>query len=263
MKTILLHKCLIIKNIPITKDIYKISFKSPDIALNSSPGQFLQLRITENLDPFLRRPFSISRVDKKRGIIDILYKVIGRGTELMTHSKNNNLIDVVGPLGNSFDIEGDFQKALIVAGGIGCAPVFYLIDELIEKNKNIKLIFGSKTRKQLIDFNEYGNKIDVSICTEDGSCGTKGLVTDIILKEIPDSSGSVQGFACGPNPMYKVIQDLFSVSKSIPWQVSMESRMACGTGVCQGCAIKMKTNGYKLVCSQGPVFNLKDINFNG
>jgi len=262
MKKILVHKCLIIENIPIVNDIYKLRFKSPDIALNSLPGQFLQIRITENLDPFLRRPFSISRVDKKHGIIDILYKVVGQGTELMTYYKKNDLVDIVGPLGNSFIIDGDFQEALIVAGGIGCAPVFYLIDELIKKDKKIKFIFGSKNRKQVIDFNEYGNKVDVSICTEDGSCGTKGLVTDIILNEISNVSHSLQGFACGPNSMYKKIQALFSESTSVPWQVSMESRMACGTGVCQGCAIKMKTNVNKLVCSDGPVFDLKEIEFN-
>ncbi|MFO7889197.1 MAG: FAD-binding oxidoreductase, partial [bacterium] len=142
-----------------------MQFKSPDIALHSSPGRFLQLRITENLDPFLRRPFSISRVDKKRGIIDILYKVVGRGTELMTHFKKNDLIDFVGPLGNSFNIDGDFQDAIIVAGGIGCAPIFYLIDELIKKEKNITLIFGAQNIKHLVDFNQYENRIDLSICT--------------------------------------------------------------------------------------------------
>ncbi|MFO7890861.1 MAG: hypothetical protein R6V04_11040, partial [bacterium] len=127
---------------------------------------------------------------------------------------------------------------------------------------NITLIFGAQNIKHLVDFNQYENRIDLSICTEDGSCGTKGLVTDIILNVIPDSSDSLQGFACGPKLMYKEIQNLFSKSNSFPWQVSMESIMACGTGVCQGCAVKMKTNNYKLVCSQGPVFNLKDINFN-
>jgi len=263
-KTILIHKCPIIDNLHITSNIYKMRFKSPDIALQSYPGQFLQLRVTNNLDPFLRRPFSISRVDKKQGIIHILYKKIGRGTSIMTRLKKDDIIDIVGPLGNGFKTTGDFTQALIVAGGMGCAPVFFLIDELLKNGKEINLLFGVKSIKQLIDFNKFGDLLNLTICSEDGSCGKKGLVTDLIMESLHDASpSSTYGYACGPNSMYKQIQNLNSNSDSIYWQVSLESSMACATGVCQGCAIKMKTNNYKLVCSEGPVFNLREINFNG
>ena len=263
-KTALIHKCTIIDNVKVTSNVYKMRFKSPEIALHSCPGQFLQLRITKNLDPFLRRPFSISRVDKENCIIDVLYKVVGRGTGLMTTFKKDDLIDILGPLGNGFNIKGDFSHALIVAGGIGCAPVFFLIDELLTTGKTIELLFGVRSAEQLIDFNEFSDLLKVTVCSEDGSCGTKGLVTDLIRDALVDASyPSTRGYACGPNSMYKQIQNINFTSDSIHWQVSMESSMACGTGVCQGCAIKMKTNDYKLVCSQGPVFNLKEINFNG
>jgi len=262
-KITLIHKCRIIENSIVARDIYKMRLKSPDIALHSSPGQFIQCRVSKSLDPFLRRPFSISRVDKKRGIIDIIYKVIGRGTKIMTWYKKDDLADVIGPLGNSFILNGDFSDTVIVAGGIGCAPLFYLIDNLLEKGKKIKLIFGAKSAEQLIDFNEFNDFIDLSIFTDDGSSGKKGLVTDGITNDIINTSNFMYGYACGPNLMYKKIQYLFRESNSFYWQVSMESTMACGTGVCQGCAIKMKSSEYKLVCSQGPVFNLKDINFNG
>lgn len=264
-KTHLIHKCPVIDNEIVSGDVYKMRFKSPEISLHSCPGQFLQIRITKNLDPFLRRPFSISRVDKKQGIIEVLYKVVGRGTELMTRFTKDDLVDVVGPLGNGFEIKGEFSHALIIAGGIGCAPVFFLIDELLAFGKKIKLLFGVKSAEQLIDFNEFNDLLKVTICSEDGSCGTKGLVTDLIRGALEEASDALTyGYACGPNLMYKQIQNInLSTDTSLYWQVSMESNMACGTGVCQGCAIKMKTNDYKLVCSQGPVFNLKDIDING
>lgn len=260
--TSLIHKCKIIENKRICENIYRIKFKSPDIAVHSSPGQFLQLRVTENLDPFLRRPFSISRVDKKLSVVEILYKIIGRGTTLMTEFKKDDLLDIMGPLGNSFNTEGNFNNSLIVAGGIGGAPVFYLMDELLKKRKKITLIYGTQNINQLIDFDRYKDHIDLVICTEDGSCGTKGLVTDVLKEHVRNSSEIIYAFACGPNAMYKQIQNLFPESKTVYWQVSMESNMACGTGVCQGCAIKMRTNNLRFVCTHGPVFNLEDINFN-
>jgi dihydroorotate dehydrogenase electron transfer subunit len=199
----------------------------------------------------LPRPFSISNRDNTT--VSLLVRVIGKGTEWLSQSVPGDVINMFGPLGNGFAINRSSKNLLLVAGGIGIAPLIFLA-ETSEGNYNIKLKKGALNISQLYPEGLIPAVIDVTSTTEDGSFGYKGLVTDVIARDIAEAD---QVFACGPTAMYKAISQL-PESKNKPVQVSMEIMMGCGRGICYGCTIKTR-NGLKKVCEDGPVFNLNDI----
>ena len=248
----------------VAKDIFHMTLNAPEIAREAQPGQFVHVRITEGNDPLLRRPFSIHRVNREEGSVEILYRVIGRGTALMSEAESGDSFDMMGPLGKGFRIDDSFTHALVVAGGMGSAPVFFLIDELIKHSKHVTFFWGAKTGREIFGVDALKKAgAEVYTVTEDGTIGDCGLVTDS-LNRFLSSQGTVnsyEGFVCGPKPMLKCIQEIF-VDTSVNWQASLEERMACGMGVCIGCAVKTHT-GYKMVCSDGPVMDLKEIVFDG
>ena len=259
------HRCKVLNQTRISENIYSLVLESSEIASVSSPGQFVYIRVTNGLYPLLRRPLSIHRVDSKKGEIKLLYRVVGRGTECLQYLKEGDVVDLLGPLGTGFCFKKSFSHAIIVAGGMGSAPVFFLIDKLLELEKDVTFFWGVKNKSEVFALNDLRNLgVNVKIITEDGSMGEKGLVTDILKPFLAKyrENRSVEGFACGPVGMLKQIQKMTEVTV-FDWQVSLEERMACGIGVCMGCGVKMKKGGYKMVCSDGPVFNLREILFDG
>jgi len=259
------HQCRILSQTKISEDIYSLSLKSNEIARTSSPGQFVHVRIGKGMDPLLRRPLSIHRVDSKKGEIKLLYRIVGRGTKLIQSLEQGDMLDIIGPLGTGFCFDRPFSHALIAAGGMGSAPVFFLIDKLLELKKRITFFWGVKNKREIFDLKDLRNSgLGVRIATEDGSMGEKGLVTDILQSFLAEHSEdrSLEGFVCGPRGMLKQVQKMAETTV-FDWQVSLEERMACGVGVCMGCGVKMKQGGYKMVCSDGPVFNLREILFDG
>lgn len=253
--------CQVLKQEQIDRDIFRLTFSCPEIAKSAEPGQFVHLRVSQGIDPLLRRPFSIHQVHGDESI-SLLYRTVGRGTGLMQTWQPGQIVDVLGPLGNQFDMNGTIEHAVIVAGGMGSAPVFFLIDRLKDMCSSITLLWGARTASEIFDlpwFEERG--VEVRIATEDGSSGTQGFVTEIIkihLSQIlPEKT---RGFICGPERMIAAVQNL-TASCPFPWQASLEGRMACGVGVCQGCPIKMTSGVVKMVCSDGPVFPLQEIVF--
>lgn len=262
--TLLHHKGKLIKQIPIAFDIFRMTIKIPELVQNCRPGQFINIRINKNFNPLLRRPFSISRVHKNQSTIDILYKIVGQGTRIMSSFDIGTTMDIIGPLGNGFNIDADsFETALIISGGIGCAPTIYLIDELLKNDKKIIVLSGFKTVNDIIKIPQTTNSsVKTIITTEDGSFGIKGYVTDLVTDFLKNSN--YKGFVCGPNQMLHQLQKIVSRNSTNNfWQVSLECRMACAIGVCQGCIVRFNKGGYQLTCSDGPVFNLMDIDFNG
>jgi dihydroorotate dehydrogenase electron transfer subunit len=225
-----------------------LAFKCPAVV----PGQFVMLKVTDSFDPFLRRPFGIYRVTKDA--LEILYKVVGKGTGIMSELSKGDVLDVLGPLGNGFpQPEG---KTVMVAGGIGIAP-FYLLARRFEK-KTV-LLYGAKNRAEAAlsaDIKKLG--IEVKITTEDGSVGRKGRVTDI-LEENLDGAAAI--YSCGPAGMLEKASGIAGRRGKKAF-VSLESRMACGVGVCLGCAVVCSST-HKMVCSDGPVFNGADIDWAG
>lgn len=250
-------KTKILFNEKIISGHYKMRLHAPGIAQEAKPGQFVHIKIKDGYDPLLRRPFSIYKSEDER--IEIFYKVVGRGTEFLSRKKIGNKIDTLGPLGQGFKINPDFKKIVLVAGGMGIAPLYFLAEKL--NRKDILILLGAESKGKILYLEDLKNlNVKVEIATEDGSQGHKGLVSDFLFHFIKENSQIDLVCACGPIPMLKKIAEL-SLKYKIPCQVSLEQRMGCGIGVCLGCIVKGK-NSYLRVCSDGPVFQANQILWN-
>jgi dihydroorotate dehydrogenase electron transfer subunit len=246
----------------ITENVLLARISAPHIVGEAKPGQFVHVRIQKEIDPLLRRPFSLHRVWEKSGEIELLYRVVGRGTRLLSEKKAGERIDLMGPLGHGFDLKGSFSHALIVAGGMGGAPVFFLIDELLKLKKQVTLLWGVRDGQEIFHENEFKSLgVDLRIATEDASKGHCGQVTELLsdfMRHHPIDSSP--GYVCGPECMIREVQKIVKNQKN-RWQVSMEQSMACAVGVCLGCAIRTVSHGIQMVCRDGPVFELGEIVF--
>lgn len=253
--------CRILDHQQLNPSHFKLTLASDYISSHGSPGQFINLRVSDDSAPLLRRPLSLHRVDPAKQTFDLLYEVIGKGTQLLTKVKVGEEISVLGPLGSGF--KADKQIALLVAGGMGIAPLRFLAEETIKKTKAVYVFIGAKTHEQIMceeEFRQLG--CQVIVATEDGSAGSKGLITDLLLDFLNSQLSTVHSplstiYSCGPHAMLKVVAELVQ-QKNIDCQVSLEAWMACGLGACKGCAVDTK-KGYKMVCEDGPVFNAEEI----
>ncbi len=289
-------KVEIVSNLQVAPGHFKMILDSPEIAREAVPGQFIHVRVNEELDPLLRRPFSIHNTGhKSQGTsnqVEILYKIRGKATDILSGRKSKELLDVIGPLGNGFPLpEHPFDYAqgkqstlstmlrasrapvtsILVAGGFGVAPLVFLAERLREfqiqkvpacrpagKIKIIALV-GARTKNNILCEKELINLCDeVKIATDDGSCGHKGVVTDL-LKELLSTIDCRLStlYASGPNFMLREIKGIAKIFKILSFG-SLEENIACGLGSCFGCAVRT-TEGYERVCKDGPVFNLEEI----
>jgi dihydroorotate dehydrogenase electron transfer subunit len=231
------------------KGAHLLWLEAPQIANQAKPGQFVMVRCGESDEHPLRRPFSIHQREGSR--IALLFNIVGGGTQWLAQRKSGDKLDLLGPLGNGFSISPGSKKLLMMAGGIGIAPMVFLIEEAVKRGLSPTLLYGTASAAQL-----YTNLPDVKVITttEDGSVGKKGMITDLLPEFIEESD---QIFACGPLPMYRAMARIPEL-KYNPIQISLEVRMGCGLGVCYGCTVKTK-NGLKQVCWDGPIFELNDI----
>ncbi len=241
----------IAENKNICLNFYKFSIISKEIASVAVAGQFCMIGVEK---VFLRRPLSIYSVDKKNGTVSFLYKVVGKGTDILANLPAGSTVKVLGPLGQGYALEkGDFEPVL-VAGGTGIASIYFLASSL---SKPGSLYYGVRKKEELMcleNFERLGWKINIS--TEDGSYGYKGFITDLLAKQIQQNSIV---YVCGPTPMMKKVSEIIK-EKNIPGYASLEQKMACGVGNCQGCAVKID-NAYKMACKDGPVFPIEKIIF--
>jgi len=243
----------ILSNEKIRLGYFKMLFESSYIAKEAMPGQFVEIKCSDTFDPLLRRPLGIHKVGAKT--IELLYEVIGKGTDILSKKKEGDFLDVLGPLGSGFKILSG--SSILIAGGIGVAPMVFLAEALADKKIKPTVLTGAKTKKEILCDKDFGKiSPDVYIATDDGSRGEKGFVSELFEKLLKNSKPSVV-YACGPYAMLKAIAGICK-KKKILCQVSMEEKMACGIGVCLGCGIKVK-DGYKLVCKDGPVFDAQEI----
>jgi len=255
-------KAKLIYNKKIKDDYLRCIFQAPKIAKEAQPGQFVNIKLTHNAEPLLRRPFSIHRIGSRANTIEILYEVVGPGTEILAQKKAGEYLDVIGPLGSGFSIL-DTRYSILVGGGIGIAPLLFLAGQTRIKNpaSRIQVLIGARTKNDILcekEFKKLG--CEVKIATDDGSRGFKGKVTALLKKVLPGTRYPVHGttiYACGPKPMLKEISHL-SKSCKIPAQVSLDEHMACGIGACLGCVVNT-VSGYKRACKEGPVFNAREI----
>ncbi len=250
----------IISNQEVAKHIYLLSIEASDIASTAKPGQFVMLKLNPYLSYILRRPFSIC-LTNQQGHIYILYKIKGKGTQYISKMRKGDKISVIGPLGNGFPILKNYNQIFLLGGGIGVAPLISLLPYY--GNKSI-FIAGYKSKSTYINIAEiFRTKYKYIVATEDGSIGYKGTLVDLFKKYLDEYLKNTQNkiktiiVSCGPIYMLKKIYKI-AYSIKIPLYVSMETYMACGLGLCQGCVIKGKT-GYMRVCKEGPVFKAEYI----
>jgi len=292
------HPAEIIFNKSIGKDCFRMGLEIippwRDVII---PGQFIHLKLTPDFEPLLRRPFSIFNVPKtgplqrdpclrqagrqrdknEPSVIEIAYQVVGKGTRLMTQMKPGTKIDLLGPLGNGFTINKKAAISILVGGGLGTAALHLLLKSLLESNSakdshKIYNLIGARSKEEVYFADSFRQlEPNTMIATEDGSKGTKGLVTDLLTKVIrnlqseisnkfiPTKEGqsTIQIYACGPKGMTKVISHIAALNK-IPCQVSLEEWMGCGIGICRACVCQIKQGKsfrYATTCSEGPVFD--------
>ena len=239
----------IISNSEIMPAVYLTWLECPEASAEARPGQFVMVYCGE--ETLLRRPLSIHQRDGSK--IALLYAVVGKGTQSLSQRQAGDMVDILGPLGNSYSIDPDSHKLLLASGGMGIAPLCFLAQEALKQGHSLTLLYGTANNQRYPE-NLLPPGIKLVSATEDGAMGYKGMITDL-LPDYVDRADQV--FACGPFSMYRSINAL---RKSIrkPVQISLEVRMGCGRGVCYGCTVKTKS-GLKQVCQDGPVLDLDDI----
>ncbi|MBU0674820.1 MAG: dihydroorotate dehydrogenase electron transfer subunit [Proteobacteria bacterium] len=256
----------ILRKEQITGDIFRLTLNCPEIADQARPGQFIMLKASAKNTPFLRRPFSVHQTSIN-GRVQVLFKVLGKGTEYLASCTSGTLLSVVGPLGRGFTLPQKGTSVCLIGGGMGIAPLFFLAKRLSRHHDHytsIKVMLGAATAKELLtlksDFEQLG--MPVEMATDDGSAGHHGFVTDLVQSTIGENPPWAF-YTCGPHPMMKKIA-LLCREKDCFCEASLETMMACGIGACLGCVIPrpLPTESgeqYFHVCKDGPVFDAGDI----
>ena len=233
----------IISNEALTESVYKMIL-SGDTSAITAPGQFVNIQL-DGL--FLRRPISVCDYDEQS--LTIIYKVVGKGTKIMSSMVAGNELDILTGLGNGYDLTLSGDHPLLIGGGVGVPPMYNLAKKLIEQGKKVSVILGFNTKSEVFYENEFRKLgCDVTVTTVDGSYGIKGFVTNAL----PESY--TYFYTCGPEPMLKAVYKATTTSG----QMSFEERMGCGFGACMGCSCKTLT-GYKRICKEGPVMKKEEI----
>ena len=253
------NDCPVISNREIARETYALRFASPELASECKPGQFINVRVDSSYDPLLRRPYSISNVYGDE--CEILYAVIGKGTAALSGKRAGDTLGIIGPLGNTYGYSGDFSTALLLAGGIGVAPFPLLTGELKSRGIEVHTFIGARSADRIV----RSGLLDVHVSTDDGSEGFHGTVVELLHRYLTENTiAKPRIFACGPNAMLKAAQALAG-GMNLPCELSLESEMACGIGICQGCPIERSSGEqkYALVCTDGPCFDSRVIAFSG
>lgn len=258
--TLYLEDCAVIDHERINNTDYILTLQTEKIAKEAKAGQFVQLKVANLIDPILRRPISVHTVDRETGHLKLYYQVLGKGTEILKNTKVGEVLNILGPLGNGFDISLKNSRALLVGGGLGQAPLLLLAEELGKQKNEVYLALGTRDELSLKNSVCFDNVCSaVKLATEDGSIGFKGYITNN-LPEIIENFKPEIIYACGPNIMMSKIKEIAKEYK-IKCQVSLETRMACGFGVCLGCTVKPSEEGkpYLKACVDGPVFWAQEV----
>lgn len=241
--------------------IFKMTIASEYIASNALPGQFVNIRCSDGVNALLRRPISICKVDRTKSTFDIVFQIRGTGTELLSRMQPGESADLLGPLGNSFDLDAKYSRIAVIGGGIGIFPLLFLLNQ--SKAKVKKGYLGFRNSDFIVLEEEFKKASDgLLLSTDDGSAGYHGLVTDMLAKDLKNGTFDML-YSCGPTPMIKQVIKLAD-QYGIPCQVSMEQRMGCGIGACLVCACKTRYGDdweYSHICKDGPVYRSSDLLF--
>jgi len=241
---------------------YLTWFQAPALVPGASPGRFLMLRLLDGSDPLLPRPMSYHRVGSS-GEVAILYQARGRVTSMLPEQPAGTEALLWGPLGRGFYVRPGSQNVLLVAGGMGVAPLVWLAEVAVAKGKNVTFVIGARNASMLPPSEllppqamPTGRQVEIIVATEDGSAGRKGTASEAFEECL---SWADQVFACGPHAMYESMASVVRrLRDRTPTQVLLETPMACGMGLCYGCAVETR-RGVRQVCHDGPRFELRDV----
>ncbi|HUH64860.1 MAG TPA: dihydroorotate dehydrogenase electron transfer subunit [Syntrophales bacterium] len=258
----------IIENTEMGADHFLLRMAVPGSFGTPMPGQFVMVRETGRIDPLLGRPFGVYRFERENGeaTVEILYKTVGKGTRLFANLKKSDSIDIYGPFGRPFDVDGNAGTVVLLCGGIGVAPITCLAaryrNQAHGKDARIVCYYGARSRAHLIGVDRIEKVCDEMILsTDDGSAGFRGEITERFAKDASSYDAGSRIYACGPRAMLRQLSGIL-LGREIPCQVLMEERMACGVGACLGCTVLLKDacgKGRARVCVDGPVFEIGDI----
>lgn len=260
------QKATILYNRIIAPEHYRMGLRGPVDYSKARPGQFVMLRVADQLVPLLRRPFSIHRLIAESGTptgFEILYRVVGQGTSLLAASREGDLLEVLGPLGSSFKLPTAMQRPFIVGGGVGVAPLLFLAERIVDFLDSAvagSVFLGAQCDEALLcreEFQALG--LNLHLTTDDGSCGDQCLVTHPVEQALEEQKPDIL-FACGPPAMLACVVEI-TRRHQIKCQVSLETAMACGMGACLGCAVPQSghSDGYLHACRDGPVFDADEV----
>ncbi len=240
------------------EEYHALSIRAPEIARAAHPGQFVNLRPPPGRSFLLRRPLSIYRV-RCEVAVEVVFDVRGPGTAALAELRPPDTIDVIGPVGVGFTISPTRRRCLLVGGGVGATPLFFLADELAAAGGRVDLLFGASTASRLVNVEE-GRRLGsvVELITEDASLGHRGIVTDLLGSMI-ERCGSDAIYACGPNPMLGAVSRV-ATERGVPVEVAVEELMGCGIGICMSCVAPVWNEDATQVmnlrtCVEGPVFD--------
>lgn len=240
----------VITNKQIALETFEMTLKSEYVSEHAKPGQFLHIAIPNFT---LRRPISIASVNQTEHIVTIIYKIFGTGTDALTTIQPGAVLDVIGPNGSSYPVKENVKEALLIGGGVGVPPLYFLAQTLHARGIKVHAILGYQTKEAVFYADKFAAIADTYIVTNDGTEGHQGLVTDII----PNIQHFDAYFSCGPMPMLKAVREQLIDHEGY---LSFEERMGCGVGTCFACVIPMTTEKkYGKICQDGPVFRAKEV----
>jgi dihydroorotate dehydrogenase electron transfer subunit len=230
---------------------------APEVAAAAMPGQFAMLRTTFRADPLLPRAYSFLDADPDTGQIEVLYRVVGAGTRVLSELRPGARVSLWGPMGVPFAPAAS-GRHLLVGGGVGVPPIVFLASRLARRP--IQVLIGAATAEYLVGIDELpAAGVPVSVSTDDGSRGARGFVTDLLRDAL--AAGGDEGttvYACGPMPMLAAVARICAAG-GVACQVALEAPMACGVGACLGCTVARRAGGYARVCTEGPVFDAGEV----
>lgn len=246
MMTITAHQELV-------KDVYELVVEGAAARFLKEPGQFVNIKLTGDQDPYLRRPMSVCDYDENH--IKMIYKVVGKGTRLLSQKKIGDSLDLLTGLGNGFT-DRKAKQALVIGGGLGVPPMYNLTKKLVADGVDVQIVLGFNSSADIFYADEFASLAPTYIATMDGSKGTQGTVIDAINAHKLTFD---HYYACGPLPMLNALVETYPENGYL----SFEARMGCGFGACMGCSMKVKGALYKRVCVEGPVFKSEEVIVNG
>ncbi len=265
-------KSQVLSNVEVSTGYFRMRMTAPPVVLDARPGQFVMVRVNKAIDPLLRRPFGIYDLGTfttpytdcgRQTFLEILYKVVGKGTAMLADLHQGDHLDILATLGNGFATGPAAEEKVLVGGGVGLAPLYFLARELA-KTSRVRLFAGGRTKEDVLCITEFERLgVETYVATDDGTLGDRGLVTEVMTRYLADGGGARRLFACGPMPMLQAVARI-AASRQLPCQVSLEAYMACGMGACLGCVVPGKghsaeTPDFRCVCKDGPVFDYSEL----